>query len=144
MSFQNFLKNEGRGSVFFHKKGGVGKIGVCFKKRGGGGLSHLFSHWVTLSNGRVSSGLCFTYTPDLSVFFAFHGKNLLLLNLANRSATFTTFISQLLLKSKDKAKLCKVKFWYHWIRVFQIASKFLLTVPTHGISDRCIIIKIIN
>ena len=45
MSFQNFLKNEGRGSVFFHKKGGVGKIGGSFKKKGGT-LSLIF----TLSN----------------------------------------------------------------------------------------------
>ena len=130
------------GAQFFSiKREGLVKLGVVLKKRGV--LCHLFSHWVTLSNGRVSGGLCFAYTPDLSVFFAFHGKNFLLLNLVNRSATFTTFISQLLLKSKDKAELGKVKFWYHWIRVFQIASTFLLTVPTPGISDRCIIIKII-
>ena len=37
-----FFQKGGRGSDFFQKKGGVGKIEGCFKKRGV--LYHLFSY----------------------------------------------------------------------------------------------------
>ena len=48
----------------------------------------------------MSGGSRFAYTPYLSVFFVFHGKKIVLLNLVNRSVTST---SQLFLKSKDIA-----------------------------------------
>ena len=79
-------RGEGGGSDFSHKKGGVGKIGGCFEK--GWFFSSLFfiltnpfQYYLLQSEWWFLFSL---FTPYLSVFFVFHGKNLFLLNLINR------------------------------------------------------------
>ena len=77
LSFQNFQKK--RVSDFAHIKGGVGKIGGCFRKGGVITYFHInpFQCYLHLSVWCV----CCLFTPFLSVLFLFHRKNLVLQHL---------------------------------------------------------------
>ena len=87
--FKIFPKRED--SDFYHKKGGFSKIGICFR-RGWGTLSLIliltnpFQSYLSLSE--LWCVFCL-FTPYLSVFFVFHEKNLILLNVINRYVTCT-------------------------------------------------------
>ena len=71
---------------FSHKKGTVGKIrGVGYFKKGGISLFHFNPFQCYLSE--CLACMFSLFTPFLSEFFVFHGKNLVLLNLINRYMT---------------------------------------------------------
>ena len=67
---------------------------------GGGGAGFAFSK---LSQKVTYFYMFYLFKLYLSVFFVFHGKNLVLLNLIN---IYVTSTSQKLLKSKYIAELC--------------------------------------
>ena len=82
----------GGGSYFSHKKKGVGKIKVIVFKVGGTTYFHINQPFPMLSFFACLVCLyvfCF-FTPFLLVFFVYHRKKLVSLNLINRYVTSTS------------------------------------------------------
>ena len=90
MSFRNFRKKGGV-PVIFHKKGGVGEIGVLFLKKGGGVslifiLTYPFQCYLSLSVWCLVFDVCVCvcvcvfclFTPFLSALFVFDIKSLVI------------------------------------------------------------------
>ena len=90
------------GVRFFHKHGGLGKTGGSLKKRcvcvcvcvGGGGVSLIFTLtnpfqcYLSVCEVRLSK-ICL-FIPFVPVFFVFHEKNFVLLNIIERYAASTS------------------------------------------------------
>ena len=64
------------------------------------------------------------FTPFLSVFFKFHRKKLVLLNLIKR---YVTSISEQFLKSKDIMELCKVNS-FNVIQIAPVSTKQVVLI----------------
>ena len=83
-----------RNSDFSHKEGGVGSIGEGVVLKKGGGITFFRTNlpFQILYFSACEVCLCVfcVFTPFLSVFFVFYGKNLVLLNIINKYVTSTS------------------------------------------------------